>query len=211
MSKTVSKKPQTPQLTAQPLTAISKGDIKRLRQSGYVPISIQHRGNETIHLQEEEKPLDAFIIQHGNSGVAQMAIGPHHKKHTVVIHDIQRDPISKRLLHVTFQDMLKGDTVKTHIALVFKGEPDAVRLGEGVLSQALSQLEIRTDVSHMVDHITVDVSQMELGSSLRVSDLPKQHGYEILTPEDTLIASVSAPSAAEPEVVTEPTGTLPPE
>lgn len=208
MSKTAHK---TPQLTAEPLTAISKGDIKRLRQRGYVPVSIQHRGNETIHLQEEEKPLDAFIIQHGNSGVAEMLIGPHKKKHTVVVHDIQRDAISKRLLHVTFQDMEKGDTVKTHIALVFKGEPDAVRTGDGILSQALMQLEIRTDVSHMVDHITVDVSHLELGSSLRVSDLPKQSGYEILTPEDTLIASVSAPSAAEPEAVTEPTGTLPPE
>lgn len=202
---------KTPQLTAQPLTATTKGEIKRLRQTGYVPVSIQHRGNETIHLQEEEKPLDAFIIRHGNSGVAEMIVGPDLKKHTVVLHDIQRDPISKRLLHVTFQDMEKGDTVKTHIALVFKGEPDAVRTGDGVLSQALMQLEIRTDVSHMVDHITVDVSHLELGASLRVSDLPKQDGYEILTPEDTLIASVSAPTAPEAEVVTEPTGTLPPE
>ena len=202
---------KTPQLIAEPLTAISKGDIKRLRQRGYVPVSIQHRGNETIHLQEEEKPLDAFIIRHGNSGVAEMLVGTQQKKHTVVVHDIQRDPISKRLLHVTFQDMEKGDTVKTHIALVFKGEPEAVRLGDGVLSQALMQLEIRTDVSHMVDHITVDVSHLELGSSLRVSDLPKQSGYEILTPEDTLIASVSAPTAPEAEVVTEPTGTLPAE
>ena len=194
---------KTPQLTAQPLTATSKGDIKRLRQSGHVPISIQHRGNETLHLQEEEKPLDAFIIRHGNSGVAEMIVGPDNVKHTVVLHDIQRDPISKRLLHVTFQDMEKGDTVKTHIALVFKGEPDAVRTGDGVLSQALSQLEIRTDVLHMVDHITVDVSHMELGGSLRVSDLPKQDGYEILTPEDTLIASVSAPTAMHAEPVTE--------
>ncbi|MCW3095317.1 MAG: hypothetical protein JWL77_935 [Chthonomonadaceae bacterium] len=202
---------KSPQLIAEPLTAISKGEIKRLRQRGYVPVSIQHRGNETLHLQEEEKPLDAFIIQHGNSGVAELIVGADKVKHTVVIHDIQRDPISKRLLHVTFQDMMKGDTVKTHIALVFKGEPDAVRTGDGVLSQALMQLEIRTDVLHMVDHITVDVSNMELGSSLRVSDLPKQHGYEILTPEDTLIASVSAPSAPEPEVEVEPTGTLPPE
>lgn len=202
---------KTTQLVAEPLTAISKGDIKRLRQSGYVPVSIQHRGNETLHLQEEEKPLDAFIIKHGNSGVAEMLVGADKVKHTVVLHDIQRDPISKRLLHVTFQDMEKGDTVKTHVALVFKGEPDAVRTGDGVLSQLLMQLEIRSDVSHLVDHITVDVSNLELGSSLRVSDLPKQSGYEIVTPEDTVIASVSAPSAPEAEAVTEPVGTLPAE
>jgi large subunit ribosomal protein L25 len=202
---------KTPQLIAEPLTATSKGDIKRLRQRGYVPISIQHRGNETLHLQEEEKPLDAFLIRHGNSGVAEMLVGADQVKHTVVVHDIQRDPISKRLLQVTFQDMEKGDTVKTHISLVFKGEPNAVRTGEGILSQALMQLEIRTDVMHMVDHINVDVSHLELGDSLRVSDLPKQEGYEILTPEDTLIASVSVPSAPEAAVVNEPTGTLPPE
>ena len=202
---------KTTQLVAEPLTAVSKGDVKRLRQRGYVPVSIQHRGNETLHLQEEEKPLDAFIIQHGNSGVAEMLVGADKVKHTVVLHDIQRDPISKRLLHVTFQDMEKGDTVKTHVALVFKGEPDAVRTGEGILSQALMQLEIRSDVLHLVDHITVDVSNLELGSSLRVSDLPKQSGYEIVTPEDTLIASVSVPSAPEAEVVAEPVGTLPAE
>ncbi len=197
---------KTPQLTALPLTATSKGEIKRLRQSGFIPVSIQHRRHETLHLQEDEKLLNAFIVQHGNSGVAEMIVGADKVKHTVVVHDIQRDPISKRLLHVTFQDMEKGDTVKTHVSLVFRGEPEAVRLGDGVLSQTLSQLEIRSDVLHLVDHIMVDVSHMELGSSLRVSDLPKQDGYEILTPEDTLIASVSEPTAAEAEVVTEPTG-----
>jgi large subunit ribosomal protein L25 len=196
---------KTPQLTALPLTATSKGEIKRLRQSGFIPVSIQHRRHETLHLQEDEKLLNAFIVQHGNSGVAEMVVGADKVKHTVVVHDIQRDPISKRLLHVTFQDMEKGDTVKTHVSLVFRGEPEAVRLGDGVLSQALSQLEIRSDVLHLVDHIVVDVSHMELGGSLRVSDLPKQDGYEILTPEDTLIASVSEPTAAEAEVVTEPT------
>lgn len=188
---------KTPQLTAEPLTAVSKGELKRLRQSGYVPISIQHRGNETLHLQEEEKPLDAFIAAHGSAGVAELSVEG--AKHTVVVHDIQRDPISRRLLHVTFQNMQKGDTVKTHIAIVFQGEPEAVRLGDGILSQPLTQLEIRSDVSHLVDHVTVDVSNLALGESLRVSDLPAPDGYEILTSEDTVIASVTAPSAPEPE------------
>lgn len=195
---------KTPQLTALPLTATTKGEIKRLRQSGFVPVSIQHRRHETLHLQEDEKLLNAFITQHGNSGVAEMIVGSDHIMHTVVVHDIQRDPISKRLLHVTFQDMEKGDTVKTHVSLVLRGEPEAVRLGDGILSQTLSQLEIRSDVQHLVDHIYVDVSHMELGGSLRVSDLPKQDGYEILTPADTMLASVSAPTELEAGAVAEP-------
>ncbi len=188
---------KTPQLTAHPLTATSKGEVKRLRLSGIVPVSIQHKKHATLHLQEDEKALNAFILSYGGSAVAEMTIEPDKIKHTVIVHDIQRNPISKRLLHVTFQDMEKGDTVKTHISLTFKGQPDSVRTGEGVLSQVLSQLEIRSDVQHLVDHINVDVSHMELNSSLRVSDLPKQDGYEILTPEDTVIATLSAPTVMD--------------
>ncbi len=193
---------KTPQLTAQPLTATSKGEIKRLRLSGIVPVSIQHKKHETLHLQEDEKLLNAFITLHGGSAVAEMTIEPSNVVHTVLVHDIQRDPISKRLLHVTFQDMEKGDMVKTHISLTFRGEPEGVRIGEGVLSQVLSQLEIRSDVQHLVDHINVDVSHMEMNSSLRVSDLPKQEGYEILTPENTVIATLSAPTEMDAVVET---------
>lgn len=198
MSKTV-------QLEAQPLTANTKGEIKRLRASGYVPVSVQHKQRETLHLQEEEKPLNDFIALHGSAGVAEITVGTDHVRRTVVVHDVQRDPISRRLLHVTFQEMEKGDTVKTHIAIVLHGEPQAVRDGDGVLTQVLTQLEIRSDVQHLVDHVTVDVSNLELGSSLRVSDLPKADGYEILTPEDTLIVSITAPTAPEPVAEVEET------
>src|SRR5690242_2623696 len=93
--------------SAKPTLAKTKGEVKRLRQQGFTLISIQHRGQETRHYQEEARPLDEFIHQHGEAGLLEMMIEPEHIQETVIIHEVQRDAISRRLLHVTFQSVRK--------------------------------------------------------------------------------------------------------
>lgn len=191
------------QVNAGPIQARSKGEIKRLRREGYVPISIQHRGEETIHLQGEAKPLDEFIRQYGESTFLDLVIAPHRKRQTVLIKEVQRDPISRTLLQVTFQSVVRGEPIKAHVPLVFHGEPEAVRLHTALVQHQLERLEIRCLPRNMPDHITVDISHLNFGELVRVSDLPATDRYEILTSPDTVLASLTSLAAAQAEAAAE--------
>lgn len=192
----------TLQLKASPVETMSKGDVKRLRLEGFVPVSIQHRGLPTLHLALKSKQLEEFMLHHGNSSFLDIVEESNSKKHSVLIHDVHRDPISRSLLQVSFQEIHKGEAMKTHVPLVFHGEPEAVHLHTAIVQHGLELLEIRCLPQNMPDHINVDLSQMAFGEVIRVSDLITNGSYEILTSADTVVASLStlkahiAPEAA---------------
>lgn len=195
------------QLRAKPIETLTKGQLKQLRREGFVPISIQHRGQETLHLQEEAKPLDDFIHQHGESALIDMVIDPGHHHQTVMVHDIQRDPISRQLLQVTFQRIERGDAIKAHVPILFHGEPESVRQGEATLQHLNETVEIHCKPTHLPDHLTVDVSAMKIGDLIRVSDLKPDKGVEILTAPDTVLVSLK-PNAKFEEPEAEPEETV---
>ncbi len=195
-------------LTAGPLEAHTKGEMKRLRHEGRIPVSIQHKGRETLHLQEEAQPLEDFIRKHGASALVELEIEPEHRRETVLVHDIQRDPVSHRLLQVTYQSVSKDEKIKTHVPLVFRGEPDAVRQRAAMVQHPIEEIEIACLPADLPSHITVDVSRLAFGGAevMRVGDLPKNDHYETLTPPDTVIASLmSVTGPATAEVIAEET------
>ena len=179
------------QIHAGPIDAKTKGQVRRLRLNGFVPISVQHRGEPTLHLQSRAHALDEIIHKHGSSPILDLVVEPGGKTKQVLIHDLQRDPISRKLLHVTLQTIIKGEPIKTHIGIRLVGEPDAVKHGNGILQHATETLEIRAVPANLPDHLTVDISGLDVGDSIRVSDLPPASGYEVLTQPDTVIASIT--------------------
>ncbi len=180
------------QLKASTVEKMTKGGVKRLRREGLVPISIQHRGLSTLHLTLPAKQLDDFMHHHGHSSILEIIEASNNKKHSVLIHDVQRDSISNNLLQVTFQKIAKGDTMKTQVPLVFHGEPEAVRLHTAIIQHGLEHLEIRCLPKDLPENIDVNLAEMSFGEVLRVSDLAVKGSYEILTPADTVVASLSA-------------------
>lgn len=186
-------------LKAMPIEAHTKGEIKRLRREGFVPVSIQHRGDKTRHFQEESAPLDAFIRKHGESGLLSLEIGPGNIMETVIVHDVQRDPMTHKLLHVTFQSVLTNEPMRVHVPLVLHGQPEPVQMGEAFVQQPLEAVEIRCLPGNLPDHLTVDISHMVVGSVLRVADLPASKAYEVLTSADTVLVSLTVVRTYVPE------------
>ncbi|HZT43623.1 MAG TPA: 50S ribosomal protein L25 [Chthonomonadaceae bacterium] len=185
-------------LTTTPIQAHTKGEVKRLRRDGYVPISIQHRGQEPLHLQTESKPLDEFIRQHGESALLEMVL-PNKKRQTTIVKQVQRDPLSHRLLQVTFQSVSRDEPIKVHIPILFHGEPEAVRQHTGVVLHQLEQVEVRCLPQNLPDHLTVDISHLSIGESIHASDLPQSDKHEILTAPDTVLASLTSVAVATTE------------
>jgi large subunit ribosomal protein L25 len=106
---------------------------------------------------------------------------------------------------------VKGQKIEVTVPLHLVGEPAGVRDEEGVLEQIIREIEIRCEPREIPDAINADVSNLGVHDLLHVSDLQVAEGVEILTPPDTVVATVSivreepvaapAEGPAEPEVI----------
>jgi len=192
-------------LKASSIHARTKGEMKRLRQAGMIPVSLQHKGEETRHYQMEVKSLQEFLRHHGESALITLEIDPAGARETALLQQVSRDRVTHSLLQATFQRVVSGEPVKAHVLLAFVGQPVAVKEGAAVLQPALDHLEIRSLPQNLPDHITIDVSHLQYGQMMHVSDIPSNPKYEILNPPGHLVVSLGSVSklAAEETVDTE--------
>jgi large subunit ribosomal protein L25 len=113
-----------------------------------------------------------------------------------LIREIQRHPFKKQILHVDFQELVAGEKVMVRVPLVLTGVPEGVRLNGGVLDQTMRELHVKVDPSNIPNRVELDVSGMQIGASMHVSDVRLPEGVEVLDDEDATVAVVAAPRAA---------------
>lgn len=176
-------------LKMNPIEAHTKGEIKRLRLTGYIPVSIQHKGMETQHFQQEARPLREYLEKHGEGTILEAVVGPENKIQRLMVHDSQRHPVTNALIQVTFQQMRQEDRLKTHVPLIFTNAP---KDADSVLQHRLDTLEIECSQGDLPESIVVDLGSMHRGDVLRVSDLPANPHYTILAPANTALASLTS-------------------
>ena len=142
------------------------------------------------------------------------------KAEKVVLKDVQRDPAKPKILHVDFQRVSEKDKLHMHVPLHFVGEDVApgVKAG-GLISHLMSNLDVACLAKDLPEYIEVDVSQMDTGDSLHLSDIKLPEGVEITAlaqgeDHDLPVVSIHAPrgggvdeeeeAGGEPEAAAEP-------
>ena len=184
-------------LSATARTERGKGAARKLRSSGQVPAIIYGSARESQSLAINEKDLDRLLgTIAAESTVIELGVDGGRPTKTL-IREIQRHPFKRMILHVDFQELVAGEKVTVNIPLVLVGIPDAVRLGGAVMDQVLRELEIEVDPSNIPTHIDVDVSTLEIGHSLHVSDLKLPEGVTVMDDPETTIVVLSIPRAVE--------------
>ena len=133
----------------------------------------------------------------GQHAIIDLTIDGKGKAHSVIIKDMQLDPVRDRVIHIDFHEVRLDQPINTVVRVVLEGTPAGVGMG-GVLSQPTHELHISVLPTAIPDQITVDVSELEIGGSLRLVDIPQVEGVTFLDdPESTALATVSAPISEE--------------
>lgn len=166
----------------------TKGAVKALRRSGRVPGVLYGHDLEPISVAVDEKE----IREHSEiRGVIPLELNG--KKLHVMIKQIQRDPLhQEKLLHVDFMKVQMDEEVQTEVPIHLTGEAQGVKEG-GVLQQSLHTVVVESLPSQIPEELTYDVSEMEIGDVLTLSqfDLPK--GVQLVTSSETVVASIVPP------------------
>jgi large subunit ribosomal protein L25 len=186
-------------LGAERRTGRGKGPARQLRLNGRIPAVIYGHGREPESLSLSEKDLEQALTGiAAGSTVFDLSIDGATVK--ALIREIQRHPVRPRIVHVDFLEVHAGEKVTVEVPLHLTGTPDGVRNAGGVLDQLMRQVKIKVEPTEIPAHIEVDVTNLRVGTSLHVSDLPPGN-YEILEEATDTICTVVAPRIEEEPVV----------
>ncbi len=185
------------ELHAEIRKGTGKSVTRKLRAQGKIPAVMYGAGESTQPLTLDLHEVDTFLKRtRGESVVINLHVNGEVKQ--VLPKEIQRDPVTGRVIHVDFLILHKGEKVTVEVPIVTVGESVGVKKG-GVLEVILRSVEVRATPAQLPAHIEVDVSNLDLGDVVHVRDLPVPEGVEILEDPDEPVVTVLVPRGAEEE------------
>ncbi|MBX3112315.1 MAG: 50S ribosomal protein L25 [Fimbriimonadaceae bacterium] len=194
-------------LKAEPRSQVSSAATNRLRNSGQLPMALIRKSNETVLIQAEREAVKEVLS--GQHGLLQATLALGGEEMKVVVKDSQRDPVSRRILHMTVQEVLGTDVIKVQVPVKVEGEPLAVTKKSATLMVPMSTVPVQAQVSALPDAIVVNVQGMKQNDKIAASDITLPDGVTFLCSPDTVLASTKqlrgmadfddAPSAAASE------------
>ncbi|MCB1120451.1 MAG: 50S ribosomal protein L25 [Verrucomicrobiae bacterium] len=176
-------------ISVDPREEIGRGSNRRLRSSGKIPGVIYSKGESrsiSIDTKEFGKLWQDLI---GHTPLVTVVDGK--KEVMALIQDVQRHPVKDFFIHVDFQEVTGGEEITANASIHFVGEPAGVKNEGGSLETHLHEIEIKARPGDIPDFIEVDVSALNVGDVISVSDLPVFPGVTYTSHEDTPVASVA--------------------
>ena len=171
-------------------SSFGKKSSKAIRREGLVPC-VLYGGKEVKHFAVSPKDVRGMVYT-PDFKVAKINVdGTEYK---CILKDLQTHPVTDELVHLDFLHLVQGATVKTEIPVRFKGVAPGIKSG-GQLVQKLRKVKVKTTTEKLVDSLTVSISKLELGSSVRVKDIKVPEGIEIMKSPGIPLASVEVPRA----------------
>lgn len=176
----------------------AKSTLSSIRKSGRVPAVLYGHGIDrsqslTVPLLEFSRAYKAA----GENTVVKLLL-PKGKSVNTLIHDVQTDPLSGRVLHVDFYQVRMDEKVEASVPLVFVGESLAVRGSGGILVKALDEVEVSCLPGNIPHELSVDIVALAtFDDQIRISDIIIPEGVEVLSDKDAVVALVERPRSDE--------------
>ena len=179
-------------------TGVGKGVARKLRQAGRIPAVYYGRGEEPIPLVVGLKDLQDVIERaEGSNVIVDLKVdGSGSADRKALIREIQRDPVGGHILHLDLQHISLTERIVVEVPIVLLGIATGVKDGGGILEHLLREVEVECLPTDIPSRLEVDVSALNIGDSLHVSDL-KADRVEIITEADRAIATVVPPTVLE--------------
>ncbi|MGC9974133.1 MAG: 50S ribosomal protein L25 [Gaiellaceae bacterium] len=173
---------------------------RRLRRQGLVPGVLYGPAFKPRAFAVPEADLrHALTGEHGSHAILEVVVGDEKKPHSAILKDYQRDPVRGGLLHVDLHVIRLDQPIHASVAVEFVGEAPGAKAG-GVVTSGARELSVEALPAQVPDQIEVDVSTLEIGDSLHLSDLTAPEGVTFLDDAELLLVSVTLPSRVEEPV-----------
>ena len=189
-------------LNVQAREATGSGSSRRLRQAGQIP-AVLYGESGTRHLSIARIEFRNLWKEVGHVTALVEVTQDGADAMFSVIKDAQRDPLTGEFVHIDFREVQRGKPMEAEVAVRVVGEADGVRNQGGVLEQHLHEVEVRCRPRDLPEFIRADVTNLRVGDSLHVRELPALEGVTYLSDPDLVVAAVAGATIAKSDEETE--------
>lgn len=167
----------------------NKNVNRRLRAEGKIPVVVYGGGTESVAAVAELKELAAII--RSDTGVNTVfSLDIDGEVNDVIFQDRQIDPIKGRLIHADLRRFARGEKIEMTVPIHLEGHSPALEEEGAVLSQAMREIKVLCEPAKTPESFNVDVSGLEAGQAIHVSDLKMPEGVESHEDPETVVASI---------------------
>ena len=167
---------------------ISKSSLKQLRRDGNIPgIFYSYNSKESIAFYMANKTL----AEAKKSGARIFNISVGENKQTVIFKSVQYHPVTDEVLHIDLYGVNMDQVVAVKVQLRLEGSAAGVLNEGGVLVQSLNEIEIECLPSDIPENIEVDISNLNLGDTLKVGEINLEEKFSLKSDSEQVVASVT--------------------
>jgi large subunit ribosomal protein L25 len=183
-------------VTAESRTESGKNANRRLRVKGLIPGVVYGAKKETLAVAVSPKDIGTVLKSaSGENTLFDLDLKGGRRK--VILKEFQREPLKGKLLHVDFYEVALDKKIEVKVHVEILGVPVGVKTQGGILDFVTRELEVLCLPTEIPDKISVDVTELELGKHMRVSDLQIPKNVTVLTEPGVVVVHVVAPRAEE--------------
>ena len=197
-------------ITAETREARGKNEARRLRVRGLVPAIVYGTGSDPVAIAVSPKEVTG-ILKSASGHNTIFDIDIQGAKAPVMIVDWQHEPLKSRLLHVDLKRIDLSKRIVVKIPVHTHGDPIGVKLQGGLHEVITREVEVECLPEDIPESFTIDVGRLNVGQSIRASEIPLTGSMRLTSSPDSVISHVigvrtaddatAAAGTAEPEVV----------
>ncbi|MDX8363136.1 50S ribosomal protein L25/general stress protein Ctc [Cytobacillus sp. IB215316] len=164
--------------------------IRKLREEGKIPAVIYGENYESKAIFIHGADFLKTIKEAGRNGIITLSLN--NDQHSVMLHDIQKDPLKSDIVHADFQVVNMKSEVEVDVNIQLIGDAIGVKDG-GVLQQPLHQVSVRALPANIPTSIDIDVSNLEVGQTISIGDIQTVDKFDINHDMSEVVASILPP------------------
>jgi len=178
--------------------------VKSLREKGVIPAILYGPEIESLPLEIDLKEFEKIFKEAGESSLIKLKIKDEKskiKEFSVLIHEIARDSLTLKPIHVDFYQPSLKEEVTAEVPLVYEGESKAVKELGGTLVKNISEVKIKALPQNLPKEIRVNIEKLKtFEEEILISDLKLPEGVKILKDSKEIVALVLPPEKVEEEL-----------
>lgn len=189
-------------LTVEVREAVGKGVARKLRAAGRIPAVCYGKAKDAVGLALDPNELRKLLAASdaGMNTIISLQGGGSVDGTQVLVKELQRDPVRGAYLHADFYTVDLTQRVEVSVPVHITGRAIGVEEGGGVLDQALREIELSCLPLSIPKELVADVTNLAVGDSLHVRDIPLPTGVELESDPELSVVSVVQAMKEEEEV-----------
>jgi large subunit ribosomal protein L25 len=191
-------------LAVEPRTALGTTGAQRLRAVGKIPAVLYGHGDAPEHVAVDGRTFEDLLHHGGRSGIITLTEAGKNRE-TVLVREIQLNPVSRHIVHIDFQRVSANETIHTTLPVVTVGTAEGVRNLGGVMDVITHELEVSGPANRIPEHLEVDVTALGIHEHVTAGDVKLPTGFTMVTPAETIVVSIES-SRTERELEEAATG-----